>query len=141
MFAITSPNGWTFSVTDPFGTDCFSSGRFLGQHHLHIRVNRKTQGRHAFASKHRFQYPCDLSVTGTLDPDIQMVVLPFFYVMGKSLLNSHFAVGGTLVINNTFVYPATVLNQMVEEKVTGFSGVPSTYAFLLHRSPLAGLPG
>lgn len=68
--------------------------------------------------------------------DIQMVVLPFFYVMGKSLLNSHFAVGGTLVINNTFVYPATVLNQMVEEKVTGFSGVPSTYAFLLHRSPL-----
>ena len=68
--------------------------------------------------------------------DIQMVVLPFFYVMGNSLLNSHFAVGGTLVINNTFVYPATVLNQMVEEKVTGFSGVPSTYAFLLHRSPL-----
>lgn len=71
------------------------------------------------------------------DADIQMVVLPFFYVMGKSLLNSHFAVGGTLVINNTFIYPATVLNQMVEEKVTGFSGVPSTYAFLLHRSPLA----
>lgn len=71
------------------------------------------------------------------DNDIQMVVLPFFYVMGKSLLNSHFAVGGTLVINNTFIYPATVLNQMVEEKVTGFSGVPSTYAFLLHRSPLA----
>lgn len=69
--------------------------------------------------------------------DIQMVVLPFFYVMGKSLLNSHFAVGGTLVINNTFLYPATVLNQMAEEKVTGFSGVPSTYAFLLHRSPLA----
>jgi acyl-CoA synthetase (AMP-forming)/AMP-acid ligase II len=26
---------------------------------------------------------------------------------------------------------------MSEEKVTGFSGVPSTYAFLLHRSPLA----
>ncbi|RXL72898.1 AMP-dependent synthetase, partial [Citrobacter sp. AAK_AS5] len=26
--------------------------------------------------------------------DIQMVVLPFFYVMGNSLLNSHFAVGG-----------------------------------------------
>lgn len=72
------------------------------------------------------------------DKDIQMIVLPFFYVMGKSLLNTHFAVGGTIVINNTFVYATTVLNQMVEEKVTGFSGVPSTYAFLLHRSPLAG---
>jgi long-chain acyl-CoA synthetase len=68
--------------------------------------------------------------------DIQMVVLPFFYVMGKSLLNTIVAVGGTLVINNKFAFPASVINQMIEEKVTLFSGVPSTYAYLLHRSPL-----
>lgn len=71
------------------------------------------------------------------DSDIQMVVQPFFYVMGKSLLNTHIAVGGRLVINNKFAYPATVINQMIEEKVTGFSGVPSTYAHLLHQSPLS----
>ena len=71
------------------------------------------------------------------DRDIQMVVLPFFYVMGKSLLNTHFAVGGTIVVNNKFAFPATVINQMIEEKVTLFSGVPSTFAYLLHRSPLA----
>ena len=70
------------------------------------------------------------------DKDIQMVVLPFFYVMGKSLLNTHFAVGGTVVINNKFAFPATVIKQMADEKITGFSGVPSTYAYLLHRSPL-----
>ena len=70
------------------------------------------------------------------DRDIQMVVLPFFYVMGKSLLNTIFAAGGTLVINNKFAFPATVINQMIEERVTLFSGVPSTYAYLLHRSPL-----
>jgi len=69
--------------------------------------------------------------------DIQMAVLPFFYVMGKSLLNTHFAVGGTVVINNSFAYPASVVKQMIAEKVTGFSGVPSTYTYLLHRSPLA----
>ncbi len=68
--------------------------------------------------------------------DIQMVVLPFFYVMGKSLLNTHFAVGGTIVVNNKFAYPATVIQQMIDEKVTGFSGVPSTFAYLLHRSPM-----
>lgn len=68
--------------------------------------------------------------------DIQMVVLPFYYVMGKSLLNTHFAVGGTVVVNNRFAFPACVIEQMVAEKVTGFSGVPSTYAYLLHRSPL-----
>jgi long-chain acyl-CoA synthetase len=69
--------------------------------------------------------------------DVQMVVLPFFYVMGKSLLNTHFAVGGAVVINNKFAFPVSVLNEMVAEQVTGFSGVPSTYAYLLHRSSLA----
>lgn len=76
------------------------------------------------------QYLC------TTAEDIQMVVLPFFYVMGKSLLNTHFAVGGTVVINNKFAYPASVIQQMADEKVTAFAGVPSTYAYLLHRSPL-----
>jgi long-chain acyl-CoA synthetase len=70
------------------------------------------------------------------DKDIQMVVLPFFYVMGKSLLNTHFAVGGTVIVNNNFAYPASVIHQMASEGATGFSGVPSTYAYLLHRSPL-----
>jgi len=71
------------------------------------------------------------------DKDVQMIVLPFFYVMGKSLLNTHFAAGGTVVINNKFAFPASVISQMVEEEVTGFSGVPSTYAYLINRSPLA----
>jgi long-chain acyl-CoA synthetase len=69
--------------------------------------------------------------------DVQMVVLPFFYVMGKSLLNTHVAVGGTVVLNNKFPYTAAVLKQMAEERATGFSGVPSTYAHLLFKSPLA----
>jgi acyl-CoA synthetase (AMP-forming)/AMP-acid ligase II len=69
--------------------------------------------------------------------DVQMVVLPFFYVMGKSLLNTHVAATGTVVVNNGFAYPASVVAQMAKEGVTGFSGVPATYAYLLHRSPLA----
>lgn len=70
------------------------------------------------------------------EDDIQMAVLPFFYVMGKSLLNTHISVGGTVVVNNKFAFPAAVIKQMIEEKVTGFSGVPSTFAYLLNRSPL-----
>jgi long-chain acyl-CoA synthetase len=72
------------------------------------------------------------------EKDIQMVVLPFYYVMGKSLLNTHISVGGTVVINNKFAFTASVIKQMADEQVTGFSGVPSNYAYLLHRSPLAG---
>jgi acyl-CoA synthetase (AMP-forming)/AMP-acid ligase II len=68
--------------------------------------------------------------------DVQMVVLPFFYVMGQSLLHTHFAAGGRVVINNQFAYPAAVVQEMVSEKVTGFSGVPATFAHLLYRSPI-----
>jgi len=59
-----------------------------------------------------------------------MVVLPFHYSFGNSLLLTHFAVGGRVVIDNRFAYPATVLETMESQKVTGFSGVPSTYAIL-----------
>ncbi|SNB46563.1 class I adenylate-forming enzyme family protein [Geobacter sp. DSM 9736] len=70
--------------------------------------------------------------------DVQMVVLPFYYVMGKSLLNTHFSVGGTVVLNNRFAFSAQLIEQMISEQVTGFAGVPSTYSYLLHRSSLAG---
>jgi long-chain acyl-CoA synthetase len=63
-----------------------------------------------------------------------MVVLPFFYIYGKSLLNTHFCVGGSVVVDNRFLYPNTVLQTMQEQQVTGFAGVPSTYSILLSRS-------
>jgi len=66
--------------------------------------------------------------------DSVMAVLPFFYSYGSSVMLSHIAVGGTLVVNQSFVYPNIILQQMVEEQVTGLSGVPSTFAILLHRS-------
>jgi acyl-CoA synthetase (AMP-forming)/AMP-acid ligase II len=45
-------------------------------------------------------------------------------------------VGGTLVVNQSFLYPNVVLDMMQREEVTGFSGVPSTFAILLNRSAL-----
>lgn len=65
-----------------------------------------------------------------------MVVLPFFYSYGNSILLTHFAVGATLVVNQSLLYPKIVLEMMLNEKVTGFSGVPSNYAILLNRSPI-----
>ena len=59
-----------------------------------------------------------------LTPDDRiMVVLPFHYIYGKSLLNTHFFVGGSVVIDNRFLYPAAVLQTMQEQAVTGFAGV------------------
>ena len=68
-----------------------------------------------------------------------MVVLPFFYSFGNSILLSHFAVKASMVVHQNLVYPNVVLDLMIKEKATGFSGVPSTYAILLHRSALKQL--
>lgn len=68
--------------------------------------------------------------------DRMMVVLPFYYVYGRSLLYSHFLSGGSLVIDNRFAFPTTVLNSMEEHEVTGFAGVPSTFSILLKQTDL-----
>lgn len=69
-----------------------------------------------------------------LGPDDSIVnVLPFFYSYGNSILHTHLAAGGRIVLEKSMLYPAQVLNRMAEERVTGFSGVPSTYSILLNR--------
>ena len=68
--------------------------------------------------------------------DRVMLVLPLFYSYGNSILLTHVAVGGALVVNQSLLYPNVILEQMIAERVTGFSGVPSTFALLLHRSSI-----
>jgi long-chain acyl-CoA synthetase len=78
-----------------------------------------------------------------LDPqpeDRQMVVLPFHYSYGKSLLLTHAAVGACLVVDNRFAYPATVVQTMAEQAVTTMAGVPSTYAILASRTDFLTRP-
>jgi len=63
-------------------------------------------------------------------------VLPFYYSYGNSVLHTHLAVGGKIVLENSMLYPHRVMERLVEEKVSGFSGVPSTFALLLNRTKL-----
>jgi amino acid adenylation domain-containing protein len=74
--------------------------------------------------------------------DRVMCVLPFYYVYGLSLLHTHVAAGGSVVIDNRFAFPNVVVAGMRTHEVTGFAGVPSTFALLLHRAELveAGVP-
>jgi long-chain acyl-CoA synthetase len=71
-----------------------------------------------------------------------LVLLPFYYSYGHSVLLSHVAVGGCLVIDNRFGFPNTVLDTALAEKVTGLPGVASTFNILMLRSrlPETGLP-
>lgn len=78
-----------------------------------------------------------LSYLKLTSKDRVMSVLPFYYVYGKTLLNIHFAVSGSVIIDNRFAFPNAVLKKMIEENATGFSGVPSTFSILLNHSGIA----
>ncbi|MFT5873334.1 MAG: long-chain acyl-CoA synthetase [Clostridium sp.] len=65
------------------------------------------------------------------------MVLPFYYCYGTSILHTHFRVGGSLVINNKFMFPQTVIEDINKYNCTGFSGVPSTYQILLRMTDIA----
>jgi len=61
-------------------------------------------------------------------------VLPFYYIYGLSLLFSHFLAGGTVIIDNRFMYPSVVLDTINKYRATGFAGVSSHYAILLYKT-------
>jgi acyl-CoA synthetase (AMP-forming)/AMP-acid ligase II len=68
------------------------------------------------------------------DDDRMLVVLPFYYCFGLSLLHTHLRVGGSIVLNNSFIFLGTVIKDLLEYKCTGFAGVPSHFQILLRKS-------
>ncbi len=70
------------------------------------------------------------------EKDRLLNVLPFYYSYGNSVLHTHLAVGGSIVLENSLVYPHKVLERAAVERATGFSGVPSTFNLLLSRTKL-----
>jgi long-chain acyl-CoA synthetase len=65
------------------------------------------------------------------EDDIILNTLPLTFDYGLYQILMGFRIGGTVVLEKSFTYPAQVLKTMVEEKVTGFPGVPTIFAMLL----------
>jgi len=79
------------------------------------------------------------SITAYLDLSVRdrmLVVLPFSYCYGASLLHTHLSVGGSLAICDTFAFPETVIEAIKRDECTGLAGVPSTYQLLLRASSI-----
>ncbi len=66
--------------------------------------------------------------------DRMLVVLPFYYCYGLSLLHTHLRVGGSIVLNNSFIFLGSIIKNLLEYKCTGFAGVPSHFQILLRKS-------
>jgi len=66
--------------------------------------------------------------------DRMLVVLPFYYCYGLSLLHTHLRVGGSIVLNNSFIFLGGIINNLLDYKCTGFAAVPSHFQILLRKS-------
>jgi acyl-CoA synthetase (AMP-forming)/AMP-acid ligase II len=65
------------------------------------------------------------------EDDIIMNTLPLSFDYGLYQVLMAFRFGGTVVLERGFTYPHQVIQRMVQEKVTGFPGVPTIFAILL----------
>lgn len=66
--------------------------------------------------------------------DKMLVVLPFYYCYGLSLLHTHLKVGGSIAFNNSFIFIGGIFRDLNQYQCTGFAGVPSHYQVLLRKS-------
>jgi long-chain acyl-CoA synthetase len=68
---------------------------------------------------------------GLRSSDKAGMTLPLYYVYGNSVLQTHVAVGATVVELGSMAFPARVLQGIADFRCTGLPGVPSTFARLL----------
>ncbi len=69
--------------------------------------------------------------------DVVINVLPLSFDYGLYQLLMTFRVGGTLVLERSFAYPAAILKRIETHRVTGFPGVPTLFSILV-RLDLSG---
>jgi acyl-CoA synthetase (AMP-forming)/AMP-acid ligase II len=81
-----------------------------------------------------------ITYLGLRGDDRVLVILPFFYCYGASLLHTHLRCGGRVVLCNSFVFPETALDLLEREQCTVLAGVPSSFQLLLRASTFAQRP-
>ncbi len=64
------------------------------------------------------------------DDEVILGVLPLAFDYGLYQMIMAFAAGARLVLERSFAFPPQVLKKVVEERVTGFPGVPTIFAVL-----------
>ncbi|MEW1976077.1 class I adenylate-forming enzyme family protein [Microbacterium profundi] len=81
-----------------------------------------------------------LDYVGLKSDDRMLVVLPFSYVFGASLLHTHLRAGACLVNQPSFVYLESVVGRLAEQRCTAIAGVPSNFHALIRNSSFGSRP-
>ena len=69
---------------------------------------------------------------GINSSDNMLVIIPFYYSYGNSLILSHLDKGATLTLNHNSLFPKLILDNL--EKCNSLAGVASNFIMLLKRS-------
>lgn len=67
-------------------------------------------------------------------------VLPFTYSYGNSVLQTHIYAGACIQLGQSMLYPQRIAEDLLNKSITGFSGVPSTFQILLHKTSFSKTP-
>jgi long-chain acyl-CoA synthetase len=68
---------------------------------------------------------------GHTETDVVLSVLPLSFSYGLYQLLVTIGTGGRLILEESFAFPAAVLQKFAAERVTGFAGVPTIYSLIL----------
>jgi len=71
--------------------------------------------------------------------DRALLVLPLYYCYGRSVLQTHLLVGGSVHLDHRFAYPRLVMEALGSEGCTGFAGVPLSYELIRRQVDLSTL--
>ena len=67
---------------------------------------------------------------GLTAADRALLTLPLYYCYGRSVLQTHLFVGGSVFLDNRMAFPRRVLEALAAEGCTGFAGVPLTFEII-----------
>ncbi len=77
---------------------------------------------------------------GLTADDRVLATLPLYYCYGRSLLQTHLLIGGSVYFDDRFAFPRTVMEALATEGCTGFAGVPLTFEILRRSVDLSSIP-
>jgi acyl-CoA synthetase (AMP-forming)/AMP-acid ligase II len=100
-----------------------STGRPRGVVQLHRNVDANTRA--------IVQY------LGLSAEDRALLILPLYYCYGRSVLQTHLHVGGSVFLDGRFAFPRVVMEALASEGCTGFAGVPLTFEILRRQVDLS----
>lgn len=134
------PPGYVAAAPDPLGPAWLRRAAAAVTPHPRLRLLLATSGStgrprlvRQSAESVRASATAIRAALGIGPDEVAVTLLPLFYTLGLSVLNSHLAAGATVVVQGHGVLDAAFWDTVDRYGVTSLTGVPHTYELLLRK--------